>query len=143
MRITKYIEMDAGHRVPLHQSKCKNPHGHRYRVTIEVEGRVPEDGMVIDFGILKEMLTTFVHDPMDHSMILQSVIDDELGSYLEDKGWQVYWVDKAPTAENLAEHIGRTLIDQMTLGLNLVAITVRETPSSTATWRNPWLTPIR
>lgn len=28
---TRRLEFDAGHRVPLHESKCKNPHGHRGR----------------------------------------------------------------------------------------------------------------
>ena len=54
--ITKCIEWDMGHRVPNHESKCRNPHGHRYKCEIEVAGDIivelnsPEQGMITDFG---------------------------------------------------------------------------------------------
>lgn len=55
--VSKDVQFDAGHRVPSHASKCRNPHGHRYRVVAYCVGDVVEDGgsaddgMVVDFGI--------------------------------------------------------------------------------------------
>ena len=73
-RITREIGIDAGHRVPDHGSKCRNIHGHRYRVLATCEGplaRVGEQtGMVLDFGFLKEEMMTQIDAPCDHGMIM-------------------------------------------------------------------------
>lgn len=76
--ISKEVELDAGHRVPTHASKCKNLHGHRYKVKAEMrcEELVPDEsgrsnaGMVMDFGVLKQALMEVIHDPFDHKLIL-------------------------------------------------------------------------
>jgi 6-pyruvoyltetrahydropterin/6-carboxytetrahydropterin synthase len=131
VRITKRIEFDAGHRVPLHTSKCRNPHGHRYVVELEIDGDVPVDGMVLDYGIMKQALMARVHDRFDHSMILQNV-DVDLIDFLDDRGWSVQILDCAPTAENLARIIGEDLATVMPV--DVTACTVWETPSSSARW---------
>ena len=56
MLITKCLEIDMGHRVPNHKSKCATPHGHRYKIEVGVDDKVidtkgvSDEGMVIDFG---------------------------------------------------------------------------------------------
>lgn len=140
--ISKEIQFDAGHRVPLHESKCKNPHGHRYRVVATVEGELitsgPESGMVRDFSIVKELLTKYVHDVYDHGFI----------AYEEDK-WaaRAFGVEEAfdgdvqfkfipvpfyPTAECLAKAIYYTLKDNGLAALK--RIDVWETPTSCASY---------
>ena len=73
--ISKQIELDCGHRVPLHESKCKNLHGHRYVVEMTIWGPLveagAESGMVKDFGFMKKMLMDVVHDIYDHCLIMQ------------------------------------------------------------------------
>lgn len=90
--IQRSIEIDAGHRVPTHGSKCANLHGHRYKVVAEVvsqtligkpaEGRFlhlpnePQDSadvqtdMVLDFGFLKDIMVEHIDLLCDHGMIL-------------------------------------------------------------------------
>ncbi|MDR1848594.1 MAG: 6-carboxytetrahydropterin synthase, partial [Zoogloeaceae bacterium] len=59
MRITRRLEFDAGHRIPDHQSQCRNLHGHRYALEITLEGEVnakpgeTDSGMVMDFADIK------------------------------------------------------------------------------------------
>src|SRR3954470_23184406 len=83
--ITKEIEFDAGHRVPLHASKCKNPHGHRYRVVAHIVGELitegPESGMVRDFSIVKQALTENVHDKYDHGFIAHESDEHIIGLF--------------------------------------------------------------
>lgn len=133
--ISKEIEFDAGHRVPLHASKCKNPHGHRYKVRATIEGELitegPESGMVRDFSIVKEILTEQVHDVYDHGFIVH-VEDREMRSALFNHGWKVITVHFVPTAECLAQDIYYTLKKDLP---NLVEITVWETPTSAATFK--------
>lgn len=99
--ISRSIEVDAGHRVPTHGSKCANLHGHRYKVIAEVhannlqqeseEGSITinhQQDMVLDFGFLKDILIEHVDNLCDHGMILY--IDDPwIWSFLEPKHKEV------------------------------------------------------
>ena len=76
--ISKEIGIDYGHRVPLHQSKCRNIHGHRGVVIAEITGGLfssgPQSDMVLDYGFLKDLLMEYVDAYCDHGIILS--IDD-------------------------------------------------------------------
>lgn len=128
--IERRIEIDAGHRVTYHASKCKNLHGHRYIILATCEGALcqegEEEGMVLDFGFLKEEMVQEIHAPCDHTMILwendplaRRFIDDdarfdgEIKSQVTTNGYYhtlqsvvgaLYVIDCVPTAENLAAH---------------------------------------
>lgn len=73
--VSKEIEFDAGHRVPNHKSKCRNPHGHRYRLRVTITGDIvttsgaSDEGMLADFGDLKTFMTEKVHDVLDHGFV--------------------------------------------------------------------------
>lgn len=132
--ISKEIQFDAGHRVPLHASKCKNPHGHRYRVVAHIEGELitegPESGMVRDFSVAKELLTKHAHDRFDHGFIAHTS-DRAIIALFESLGYKVIPVDFYPTAECLAKDI----YDRMKVDLpNLIKIDVWETPTSCASY---------
>jgi len=139
-RVTKEIEFDAGHRVPLHDSKCRNPHGHRYKVKANVTGPLQSagssSGMVVDFGHIKKLLTSNVHDRFDHGFIVQGS-DEPLVEFLLASDWNVIVVDFPPTAEELARDIFddlRELISGMGPGVVLESIEVFETPTSVAVY---------
>lgn len=144
--IQKEIEFDAGHRVPLHESKCKNPHGHRYRVVATIEGELitegPESGMVRDFSIVKQLLTEKIHDVFDHAFVIASSDKSMLASFMvkpgpegawSELGFKIVVVPFYPTAECLAKHFHSLLVDDLP---NLVEIAVWETPTSVAVYRN-------
>lgn len=137
--VTKEVQFDAGHRVPLHDSKCKNPHGHRYRVEITVEGDLvttgSSTGMVVDFSHLKALMQTHIHDRYDHSFIAFHF--DHVGQALldADPEFKVVIVNFHPTAENLARDIFLEF-DALVYNLwraKLTKVAVWETPTSVAT----------
>lgn len=144
-RVTKEIEFDAGHRVPLHDSKCRHPHGHRYKVAVTVEGELAEagsgTGMVLDFAHIKKLLTVRVHDRFDHGFIVWDR-DERMVGFMEDaidEQWKVIEVDWHPTAENMAADIYDDLLDPiecMADGVRLVSVEVWETPTSVAWYGN-------
>lgn len=78
--IHREIGIDCGHRVPDHESKCRSPHGHRYRVICTCAGDLvqdfghPERGMVIDFGNVKKYMMDIVDSIFDHAFVV-SVAD--------------------------------------------------------------------
>lgn len=130
--VERFIDIDAGHRVARHESKCRHLHGHRYRLTVTVEGPVktddsPEHGMVIDFSRVKTALTA-VHDAWDHRFIIGD--DDPLAETLYGLPGVVI-VPYQPTAENLASAAMQTL-QTMLAPLHVVRVTVQETTSCTA-----------
>lgn len=139
--ISKDIEFDAGHRVPMHLSKCVNPHGHRYKVRVKCVGEIvespddPEHGMLTDFSALKEYLTFYVHDVLDHAMIVHRD-DTVLLEALSGQGWRVVEFPYVPTAENLSrwiwEQLGPLLLQRYETRLRLAQIAVWETPTSVA-----------
>lgn len=135
--ISKEIEFDAGHRVPLHASKCKNPHGHRYKVQAFVTGELitegPESGMVRDFSIIKQLLTERVHDVYDHGFIVHDQDHDLLDAFDGAfRGWKIIVVPFIPTAECLAKAIYDDLKANGLPGLQFVR--VWETPTSSASY---------
>lgn len=157
--VQKSIEFDAGHRVPDHASKCRNPHGHRYKVEACVGSRAlqptgSERGMVLDFGRIKQLLQTKVHDPLDHGFIVASEDHDLLAAFncydetnnfelcSSDYGWKVIILPYVPTAENLARWIYDELDNEIKkIGYDtdfevwLDAVIVYETPNSKAIYR--------
>ena len=82
--VVKRISFDAAHFLPDYPGKCKNLHGHHFVVEVGVSGEVEKDGMVIDFGQIKEFLQPIV-DKFDHHLINDTI--------------------KNPTAENIAIYI--------------------------------------
>jgi 6-pyruvoyltetrahydropterin/6-carboxytetrahydropterin synthase len=57
------FEIDSCHWLTLpYPSPCTEPHGHRWKVTVKCRaGSLDENGMVIDFKEIKEMLRWFDH----------------------------------------------------------------------------------
>lgn len=75
-RITRRIGIDAGHRIRLHGSKCRNLHGHRYTIEAVCEAvQLADDGeqagMVLDFGFLKDEMMNEIDAPCDHGFIAE------------------------------------------------------------------------
>lgn len=142
--ISKEIEFDAGHRVPGHIGKCRNPHGHRYRVRVTCEGNIIEDkdrsdhGMLVDFGDLKTIMKTRIHDRLDHGFMVY-VGDAELMKIFYDHDWKIIEFGWVPTAENIARwiwlSIKRDIEQEFGDDLHLTEVAVWETPTSVAYYR--------
>jgi len=71
------IEIDGGHTgitfsschfIPMHE-KCSRLHGHSYIVRIKLEGELDENGMVMDFVVIKKKLRAMIAE-MDHKILL-------------------------------------------------------------------------
>ena len=85
--ISREIQIDAGHRVHTHGSKCANLHGHRYHIeavcsAVELQEEGEQSAMVLDFGFLKNIMMEYIDKPCDHGMILD-VNDPWLHYFLE------------------------------------------------------------
>ena len=142
--VSKEVEFDAGHRVPNHKSKCRSPHGHRYRVRagicgelIKVEG-ASDEGMLADFGDLKTLMMEKIHDVLDHGFIAyvgDNVMIDALAPSTTGEQFKVILFPYIPTAENLALWCFEQLkAGAEEMGFLLAYVTIWETPTSIASY---------
>lgn len=66
MIIIKEFEFDAAHYLPHYHGKCEKLHGHTYKLVVELEGMPDEEGMIIDFLLLKQHVQEKVLEQLDH-----------------------------------------------------------------------------
>ena len=75
IRITKMFNFETGHALYGYDGKCRNVHGHSYKLAVTVIGKPIDEpgqvklGMVIDFGDLKKIVKEEVVDPFDHATV--------------------------------------------------------------------------
>jgi len=128
--VTKRIDFCYGHRLLDYDGVCKHPHGHNALAEIEVRtDALDERNMVADFGDIKRLVKGWIDRELDHKMILRH--DDPLVAPLQALGEPVHLLESNPTVERIAKLI---FDEGVTLGLNIVQVTVWETPTSFATY---------
>lgn len=70
--ITKIFRFESAHHLPGHHGKCARPHGHSYRLEVTIRGPIKEalgesdNGMVMDFGDLSQLVKNSVIEHLDH-----------------------------------------------------------------------------
>lgn len=66
----KDLSFDAAHYTSGADRKCKNLHGHTFRVEVEIYGEIEsESGMVMDFLVIKKIIKNILSD-YDHKIIV-------------------------------------------------------------------------
>ena len=121
---------DAAHWLVGHDGKCKNLHGHNWKVHIELiahetiqEGS--SRGMVLDFYDLKKDFRAMV-DYFDHAVIVEeNTISENLLEAFKQEGFErIRLVDFRPTCENFAPYFYNEMKSK---GYPVKSITVYET----------------
>lgn len=71
MSIGKHFEFEAAHQLPDQEiyGKCRNLHGHRYHLIVEVSGDINQDGWLCNFSEVKQIVQREVIDFLDHSFL--------------------------------------------------------------------------
>lgn len=117
---------DAAHFLTNYNGKCKNIHGHRWRVVLSISGE-PTNGMVVDFNEVKKDLKELC-DYFDHSFIVEK---DSLKKELFDMLNEEFLLRVVPfrtTAENFSKYF----YDELSKKYEVVEVMVYETPNNCA-----------
>ena len=70
MILRKEYGFEAAHFIHNHPGKCRNLHGHSYKLLVSIEGKVnPETGMIIDFDDLSKVVLDKVIVRLDHRFL--------------------------------------------------------------------------
>jgi 6-pyruvoyltetrahydropterin/6-carboxytetrahydropterin synthase len=122
MKIAKEFHWEMGHRLPEHFGLCKNIHGHSYKMIIEFEGELDEQGMVIDFYDVEKIIAPII-DELDHAFMVKD--DDKLTlEFLEKLNSKRIVVDFNSTAENISKYLLNE-ISQSKLPSNIKKLSIR------------------
>lgn len=124
--ITSESSFDAAHFLTNYEGKCKNIHGHRWRVVVTIKGSL-SNGMLVDFGIFKKDIKDLC-DYFDHSFIVEKdSLDKQLFDLLNEK-FVLRVVDFRTTAENFSKYF----YDELSKKYCVTEVSVYETPNNCA-----------
>ena len=141
IRITKLFTFEAGHALYGYDGKCKNLHGHSYKLAVTVIGEPISQngavklGMVLDFGDLKKIVKQEIVDVFDHAMVFnENTPHAELANDLKNRGHHIIMVDYQPTTENMVADFADKIKKHLPENIQLHSLRLQETETSYAEW---------
>ena len=141
IRITKQFTFETGHALFGYDGKCRNVHGHSYKLSVTVIGTPITDtshvklGMVIDFGDLKKIVKEEIVDEFDHATVFnKNTPHVELAKELSDRGHNVILADYQPTSENMVIDFAAKIKGRLPQNIKLHSLKLQETDTSFAEW---------
>ncbi len=140
IRVTKRFHFEMAHTLYEYDGLCRNIHGHSYNLEVTLIGEPrkepghPKDGMVIDFGDLKEIVKLQIVSRFDHSLMVNRLVPEEQKNLLKKTTDRLIVVDFQPTSENIAGYIAKILQQHLPAGVTLFSIRLYETVTSFAEW---------
>ncbi|MBT8253068.1 MAG: 6-carboxytetrahydropterin synthase [Flavobacteriaceae bacterium] len=141
IRITKQFSFETGHALYGYDGKCRNVHGHSYKLDVTVIGQPISDsnnvkyGMVIDFGDLKTIVKEEIVNVFDHATIFnKNTPHVELAHELQSRGHNVLLVDYQPTSEMMVIDFAEKIKKRLPETIQLHSLKLQETATSYAEW---------
>lgn len=123
--VSKEFTFDAAHHLHQYEGKCKNLHGHTYRVILGVSGYTDERGLVIDFGDIKDIWKQKIEIHLDHRYLNETL------------------PPMNTTAENIVvwiyEKLAEALQEEQFRGARVEFVRLYETPTSYAEAKREWM----
>ncbi|MGA9228512.1 MAG: 6-carboxytetrahydropterin synthase QueD [Mesobacillus sp.] len=125
--VSKEFTFDSAHHLHAYEGKCKNLHGHTYKVIFGLSGFVDERGLMIDFGDIKEIWKSKIEIYLDHKYLNETL--PPMNTTAEN---MVVWI-----YEKMAE----ALIERQNQydGAKVEFVRLYETPTSYAEARREWM----
>lgn len=141
VRITKMFEFETGHALYGYDGKCRNVHGHSYKLFVTVIGSPIKDanhtkyGMVIDFTDLKAIVEKEIVSKFDHATVFnKNTPHIDLAKELADRGHNVLLVDYQPTSEMMILDFAEKIRKKIPENIQLHSLRLQETATSFAEW---------
>lgn len=86
LTVTKEFTFDAAHYLTQYYGKCENLHGHTYKLHVTLSGEMQQNGLLIDFVILKRIVKKHVLDFLDHKN-LNDIFDNPTSEHIAKWIW--------------------------------------------------------
>ncbi len=114
-KIKKEFTVETGHILnKSYMPECQRFHGHSAKIVVSIMSpRLNQDGMVIDFKLLKELFQP-IYDKLDHHFLIsEESLREYFPLYTPDDNAGLTIVPFNPTAENIAKWIYDSLKESM------------------------------
>lgn len=138
VRISKEFSLEMAHALHNYDGKCANIHGHSYQLTVTLIGQPkdeeghPKNGMLMDFGDLKKIVSEEILQNFDHALVLKD--SDPLLSTVDEGNKMIVRTEYQPSCENLLLEFVNRISKKIEAPLKLHSVILRETNSSYASW---------
>ncbi|MCK1981593.1 6-carboxytetrahydropterin synthase QueD [Peribacillus simplex] len=123
--VSKEFTFDAAHHLHDYEGKCKNLHGHTYKVIFGLSGYTDSRGLMIDFGDIKDIWKNEIEIHLDHRYLNETL------------------PLMNTTAENMVVWIYEKMAESLSLkeyeGARVEFVRLYETPTSYAEARREWM----
>ena len=141
IRLTKEFSFEAAHLLEGYDGRCREIHGHSYRLMVTIKGEPESDpdspkyGMVMDFGLLKRIVNEQIVDRLDHSFMMRNTLQGEdIANQLGHRFTRIVLTDYQPTSENLLNDFAERLLGALPEEVELHSLRLYETATSYAEW---------
>lgn len=141
IRITKDFRFETGHALYGYDGKCKNIHGHNFKLSVTVTGSPITDkshskyGMVIDFSDLKKIINEEIINVYDHATVFnKNTSHIEEANFLSSRGHKILEVDFQPTSEMMVLNFAKIIASKLPDNIKLHSLKLQETDTSCAEW---------
>ena len=141
IRITKDFRFETGHALYGYDGKCKNIHGHNFKLSVTVTGSPITDkshskyGMVIDFSDLKKIINEEIINVYDHATVFnKNTPHIEEANFLSSRGHKILEVDFQPTSEMMVLNFAKIIASKLPDNIKLHSLKLQETDTSCAEW---------
>lgn len=127
--VSKEFTFDAAHHLHAYEGKCKNMHGHTYKVVFGISGIPDEIGIAIDFGTIKNIWKNEIEGYLDHRYLNETL--PPMNTTAEN---MVVWLyEKMEAALQSSQYIVAHT------GTRTEFVRLYETPTSYAEARREWM----
>jgi 6-pyruvoyltetrahydropterin/6-carboxytetrahydropterin synthase len=140
LRLTRVFHFDMAHVLLNYPGKCKNIHGHTYKLEVTVKGvpcneeTSPKKGMLIDFSDFKILIQDHIISIWDHALMIHHDTDPVLLDALTNNYDKVIIVPFQPTTENMICELVSIIKKILPSDLQLFSLRLYETEKSFAEW---------
>jgi len=140
LRLTRVFNFDMAHVLLNYPGKCKNIHGHTYKLEVTVKGipcnedNSPKKGMLIDFSDFKNLIQEEIISIWDHALMIHQSSDPVLLNALKNNYEKIIVVSFQPTTENMICELASIINKILPADVQLFSLKLFETEKSYAEW---------
>jgi 6-pyruvoyltetrahydropterin/6-carboxytetrahydropterin synthase len=127
--VSKEFTFDAAHHLHCYEGKCKNLHGHTYKVVFGISGFVDKRGLMIDFSDIKEIWKSEIEIFLDHKYLNETL--PSMNTTAENI---VVWI-----YEKMSIALQQQERERKYLDARVEFVRLYETPTSYAEARREWM----
>ena len=135
------FRFEAAHALYGYDGKCKNIHGHNYKLFVTIIGEPISNksdvkfGMVMDFDDLKKIVKSEIINEFDHSVIFnKNSPHKELADELIKNGHKVILANYQPTIEEMVIDFAKRISSKLPAEIKLHSLKLEETETSYSEW---------